>query len=535
MTTEHTNILERGSRFKKLLAISATALIATVALATPAWAGAGGDRRIEVDYSIDYVLVEGYPDDGQQVRIEVFRGATATPDSGVEIGQFEGTTSADPQGRAGNILEVNHFGGGQFPNGDCWQEPATPDILPGDKIQATIVTGTNAGNVDYTFVRNLDFVDEGGSFTGTATGVENPDGTFDVNAPIVVGDAEAGGASISAKRVGSAIEDEQNVVPNPTNGAFSVPIAGTGGETFVEFLNPNAVGEGDEATVSGPRGTAGEEGVGCPDLAQTAMTSVSSDVINLANVNTDLTISGVAQSGVTGVSVALGGKNYTATPANGLWTVTVPAADLAALPQGASDIVATFQGGAAPGPQTRTIEKDTIAPAAATATPPAGAYNVTQAVSLNAEDGAKIHYTIGTNPADPTATSTLYNGQIQVSASQTIKARVFDAAGNPSAVATFDYTIRRASALTMRMATTDLKLGKVRTISGKVAPAHSGKVELTIKKAGKDVVRNLKLENSRYSFTYEPPRAGRYTVKVAFAGDDDHMGSRVTKKFKVVG
>ena len=86
------------------------------------------------------------------------------------------------------------------------------------------------------------------------------------------------------------------------------------------------------------------------------------------------------------------------------------------------------------------------------------------------------------------------------------------------------------------VATTALKLGKSRTISGSVGPAQpGGKVTLTIRKPGFDVVRTLNLMGSRYSFTYRPPVLGNYSVQVSFAQDADSLASKsVVKKFRVI-
>ncbi|HDQ0250194.1 TPA: Ig-like domain-containing protein [Escherichia coli] len=73
-------------------------------------------------------------------------------------------------------------------------------------------------------------------------------------------------------------------------------------------------------------------------------TVVSDDVINAAEKGTDLTLSGSTsgiESGQT-VTVTFGGKTYTASvAANGSWSVTVPAADLATLPDGAANVQAS--------------------------------------------------------------------------------------------------------------------------------------------------------------------------------------------------
>ncbi|ELT4194274.1 Ig-like domain-containing protein [Escherichia coli] len=72
-------------------------------------------------------------------------------------------------------------------------------------------------------------------------------------------------------------------------------------------------------------------------------TVASDDVINAAEKGTNLTLSGSTsgiESGQT-VTVTFGGKTYTASvAANGSWSVNVPAADLATLPEGAANVQA---------------------------------------------------------------------------------------------------------------------------------------------------------------------------------------------------
>ncbi|WP_115735123.1 BapA-related adhesin SiiEA [Escherichia coli] len=73
-------------------------------------------------------------------------------------------------------------------------------------------------------------------------------------------------------------------------------------------------------------------------------TVTSDDVINAAEKSTGLTLSGSTsgiESGQT-VTVTFGGKTYTASvAANGSWSVNVPAADLATLPDGAANVQAS--------------------------------------------------------------------------------------------------------------------------------------------------------------------------------------------------
>jgi subtilisin family serine protease len=89
--------------------------------------------------------------------------------------------------------------------------------------------------------------------------------------------------------------------------------------------------------------------------------------------------------------------------------------------------------------------KDTIPPPAPDLSPASGTYVGAQQLTMgDSEGGATIRYTVGSGtavPADPTSSSTAYTGPIAVSSSRIVKARAFDAAGNPSGVVRRDYTI----------------------------------------------------------------------------------------------
>ncbi|MBE1253478.1 Ig-like domain-containing protein [Enterobacter cloacae] len=89
------------------------------------------------------------------------------------------------------------------------------------------------------------------------------------------------------------------------------------------------------------------------------------DVLNAAEAQQPLTVHGSssAEAGQS-VTVTLGGKSYTATVANdGTWTLDVPAADLAALNQGALTVTASVNDKAGnSGQTTHTLTVDTVAP-----------------------------------------------------------------------------------------------------------------------------------------------------------------------------
>lgn len=89
------------------------------------------------------------------------------------------------------------------------------------------------------------------------------------------------------------------------------------------------------------------------------------DVLNAAEAQQPLTVHGStsAEAGQT-VTVTLGGKTYSATVANdGTWTLDVPAADLAALNEGALTLTASVNDKAGnSGQTTHTLTVDTVAP-----------------------------------------------------------------------------------------------------------------------------------------------------------------------------
>ncbi len=91
---------------------------------------------------------------------------------------------------------------------------------------------------------------------------------------------------------------------------------------------------------------------------------------------------------------------------------------------------------------------DTTPPPAPSVTPASGSFTSSQSVTMSdTESGTVIRYTVGngtTVPSDPTASSTAYTGPVTVSASQVIKARAYDAAGNGSTVVQRNYTITTA-------------------------------------------------------------------------------------------
>ena len=181
-------------------------------------------------------------------------------------------------------------------------------------------------------------------------------------------------------------------------------------------------------------------------LAQTAVIKMDRSVVNLANVGAPMVIDGVATNDITNVSVQVGGAApVDVAPTGGAWTATIPASSIAALPEGTFDVRTSYtsNAGTAPPAETRTLTKDTIAPAAPDGSPAAGTYATAQSVHLiDADASATIKYTVG--PGTPNLT---FGSPILVTASQTIRAIATDPAGNSSAVRSLAYTIGVAAAV----------------------------------------------------------------------------------------
>ena len=430
----------------KVLAVCAVSLLvgltlAIPALAMPAGPGVRDGKNITVFGNLDFIAAFGYRV-GEQLTVDVYRGDT-------RIATAFGPAVNTPEGGG---LEVNHGPAGTPTQGDCW-EHFTPDVRAGDRVVVT----DGSGATDQVLVDDI-----------TLSGAPQPvPGTNDV---IVEGTASyADGTAIDVADLdsGEVRSESPRLRANPTR---VERIDGTqdGWRAFYEapyeifdqrapltleqqrqaILNgTHAMGYGhavpppvEAQFVEGLGG--GGPALGCgtlsPDAPASAVGVVSPTAINQANVNGNVTVSGVIEGGVD-VGLRLNGADLSAVEPNraqGTWSARIPAADLG---QGDNAIEATFT--SAPGqPQTVTVEKDTVPPPPATATPGPGLYNTNQAVSLNvAEAGARIRYTL--DGSDPT-TGTPYNGQqIEVTSDTTIKTVVVDAAGNPGAVTALEYEI----------------------------------------------------------------------------------------------
>ncbi|PLS85717.1 MAG: hypothetical protein CYG60_11095, partial [Actinobacteria bacterium] len=111
-----------------------------------------------------------------------------------------------------------------------------------------------------------------------------------------------------------------------------------------------------------------------------------------------------------------------------------------------------------------------------------------------------------------------------------------DAASGLPPSTSADRRVSSKALVSLSTATTNLKLGRSRAVSGSVTPAHAGSVKLTIKRNGVLLTtKTLTLSSSKYGFTYKPTSTGTYSFSASFGGDTDHLANTSpTRSFKVV-
>ncbi|EFO2954034.1 adhesin [Escherichia coli] len=203
------------------------------------------------------------------------------------------------------------------------------------------------------------------------------------------------------------------------------------------------------------------------DLAAVAITIntlSTDDVINAAEKGSDLQLSGTTSDVEAGqtITVIFGGKSYTTTvAAGGTWRLTIPAADLATLPDGAANVQASVSNVAGNSAQaTHAYSVDATAPSVTINT-------IASDDILNAAEAGSALTISGTSTAEAgqTVTVTLngvnYSGNVQADGSwsvsvptgdlanltaspYTVSAAVSDKAGNPAS-ATHNLTVDLAA------------------------------------------------------------------------------------------
>lgn len=139
-----------GGMARKALATSlVAAVLAGSALAGSASAEVTGGQTIEAFIGTNLVTLYGY-EPGEQVKLEVIRNIAGTD---TVIGTA--TKTAVDNGPGEFNIEINH--GGTADN-DCFDEPNTPNIKPGDTLRTTSMSvppGGVSSGVDSEVVRDI--------------------------------------------------------------------------------------------------------------------------------------------------------------------------------------------------------------------------------------------------------------------------------------------------------------------------------------------------------------------------------------------
>ena len=240
--------------------------------------------------------------------------------------------------------------------------------------------------------------------------------------------------------------------------------------------------------------------------------------INIDNCDDDVVLSGVSED-ASAVSVSLDDADPATPPVTAAavlsaaagaqtWTATLAAADVRGLDDGVLTASATFT--VASGPVTGTtldVVKDTVAPAAPTATPGAGTFAARELVALRSADPtARIHWTTA---ASVDAGSPLYTGPIVVASTQTIRALAVDRAGNAGPAASWRVVIAA------RVAAVDPVEQPREPRATGWRPAGPRLVSLSVPAR----VRVARLRRDGLRLTLEPPRgAGMVRIEVRRAG-----------------
>ncbi|EPV8238743.1 TPA: BapA-related adhesin SiiEA [Escherichia coli] len=236
--------------------------------------------------------------------------------------------------------------------GNTYTAQVQPDLswsisVPAANLQAL-------GNGDLTITAS---VTNGNGNTGSGT----RDITIDANLPGLRVDTVAGDDIVNSIEHGQALVITGGSSGLNAGAVLTVTINSVAYSATVQADGSWSIGIPAANVSAWPAGAltvdvAGQSSAGNPvsvshpftvDLTAVAIsinTVASDDVINAAEKGTNLTLSGSTsgiESGQT-VTVTFGGKTYTASvAANGSWSVTVPAADLAALPDGAANVQAS--------------------------------------------------------------------------------------------------------------------------------------------------------------------------------------------------
>jgi hypothetical protein len=403
---------------------------------------------------------------------------------------------------AENLLEVNH------PGGLCWAG-STPDILPGDRLEVT-----ESGTTDGVAATTLDVTAQQAQEVGTTVVVHGTAFEADGVTPMDLASVEQRiinpdfrNAGLDRRDLRAAVDGgDGTLVADPlvpggwvaTYASLTGPqraLAVAGETRGMAWQDTNAAGDRLGITIYEAGLTGGPGMPECPAQASYSVADAAPDAVNASNITSGLTLTGAAQD-ASGVTVTLDDGDpatqpvtaaATPTPASGAqsYSVAFTADQVRGLGDGTLTATSSFEltaGGTIAGAGT-TLLKDLVAPGPPVIDTPSGHYVVPQAVTLRLPAGepasSVIRYT--TDGSAPTATSPTAQ-PVTISSSRTLRAAVFDAAGNSSASpcpgpACWNYLIEPALAAPSTpdlAATSDTGQSRTDNVTNASAPVFTG-------------------------------------------------------------
>ena len=433
-----------GGRLFKTSALAVLAgAVAAAGMMLPADAAVRDPHTVFVLKNDSIVEVEGLVA-GENTLVQVLR-------NGVVVGSVN-----SPASNPGGTLIINHD--------LCWDN-FTPQILPGDTVRVTTAQG-----VDTVRVRNIS-ADAGPTSAGAGSFTIR--GTITPRVPVGQLQVEARGDTPGGVRFRPLAPDVSDGVTGTiaydaaTGGAFTATFTGlspdqdaaidqgTLGEFNVAHVAATGAG-GDLKEVT--MATQGEPvaGPGCSlsaPVRRHAVTDVSHAVINRSNRSRNLVVSGMTLNS-NRVDVRLRDSdgtvvqrraNLTGAATAQTWRTSFTPFQMRRL-NGRISVAGQYRSGTATlNGGTMALTKDLIRPRPPRSSLRPGVYRRRQVITLDAGPAARIRWTLGRRQAAPTARrGNLYRGQqIAITATQTLKMRAVDRAGNASRLVTKRYVIRR--------------------------------------------------------------------------------------------
>ncbi|QXB78821.1 Ig-like domain-containing protein [Enterobacter asburiae] len=366
-----------------------------------------GEREIAIDANLPGLRVDTVAGDDVINTIEHAQNLIVTGSSDGLAAGTALTVTVNGKTYAATVLADGTWSAA-IPSTDvsAWQEGTVKISVTGDSSAGNPITITHDVTVDLATVAI--------SINAIAT-------------DDVINAAEKG-ADLVLSGATTNVDAGQTVTISLNGKIYSATVDGSGNWTYtVPSADLAHLRDGDASVqvnvtnVNGNSASAGREySVDATAPSVTINTLAADDILNAAEAQSDLTVSGTttAEAGQT-VTVTLNGKDYTTTAgADGSWTLSVPAADLASLGDGSVTVTASVSDKAGnPASADRTLTVDVTVPAVTINT-------VAGDDVINLAEHSQAHIISGT------ATGAAAGDKVTVTIGGQTYTTVLDAAGN---------------------------------------------------------------------------------------------------------